>query len=221
MSGQGKWIPYSDIELQWIKDHCTLPRREAHALFCKKFERSDVSVQNLNCLCKRKRWRTGRNGQFPPGSVSWNKGKKMPYNAHSAQTQFKKGGVPPNTKYLGHERISKDGYIEISVAQRNPHTGYERRYVLKHKYLWEKENGPVPAGMCLKCKDGNRLNTDPSNWMLIHRGILLRLNGSHCPNFQSADPEVRPVIMTLAKLIHILGTAKHQREGNRGHHDKP
>jgi hypothetical protein len=77
----------------------------------------------------------------------------MPYNANSAATQFKKGGVPPNAKFLGYERVSKDGYIEISINQKNPHTGYERRFVLKHKYLWETQNGPVPAGMCLKCLD--------------------------------------------------------------------
>nr|WP_282576146.1 HNH endonuclease [Sinorhizobium meliloti] len=52
----------------------------------------------------------------------------------------------------------------ISIDQKNPHTGFERRYVLKHRYLWEQKNGPLPAGTRLRCLDGDRQNTDPSNW---------------------------------------------------------
>ena len=204
MSGKGKDIPYDAAELKWIEVNRTMPRREAHAAFCEKFGRSDVSFDNFRALCARKGWKTGRDGRLRPGNASWNKGKKMPYNANSARTQFKKGNLPHNTKYLGHERISKDGYIEISIEQINPHTGFERRYILKHKFLWETKNGPVPAGMCLKSKDGNRLNADPSNWVPIPRGMLALMNGFRGPNYQTAEPEVRPVIMTLAKLRHAL-----------------
>ncbi|MBN1567966.1 MAG: HNH endonuclease [Acidobacteria bacterium] len=200
MSGKARDIPYSAAELKWIKNNRTMSRRAAHAAFCRKFGRSDVSVDNYKSLCTRKGWKTGRDGRMQPGNAPWNKGKTLPYNAGSARTQFKKGNLPHNTKYLGHERISKDGYIEISIAQRNPHTGFERRYVLKHKYLWEQENGPVPAGMCLKSKDGNRLNTDPSNWVPIPRGVLPLMNGFRGPNYQTAEPKVRPVILTLARL---------------------
>lgn len=127
----------------------------------------------------------------------------MPYNANSARTQFKKGGLPLNTKYAGHERVSKDGYVEISVKQTNPHTGYERRYVLKHRWQWEKKHGPIPAGMVLKCK-GDHLNTDPSNWELIPRGVLPRLNGRFGRGYDEAPAEVKPAIMAVAKLEHQL-----------------
>lgn len=137
--------------------------------------------------------------RFPKGHVPHNKGQRMPYNANSAKTQFKKGGVPPNVKYLGHERVNVDGYVEISIAETNPHTGYERRYVLKHKHLWEQLHGPVPAGHCLKCL-GDRLNTDPSNWELIPRALLPFLNGRRGPHYDQAAPEAKPAILTLAKL---------------------
>lgn len=202
--GKGKTIRYSEVELKWIKANRTMVRRESYSAFCAKFGRSDVSLINFNALCKRKGWKTGRDGRLRRGNLPWNKGKKMPFHANSARTQFKKGHLPHNTKFLGHERISKDGYVEISVAETNPHTGFERRYVLKHKYLWEQENGAVPAGMVLKSKDGNRLNTDPSNWVLIPRGMLTRMNGFRGPNYQTAHPEVRPAIMTLARLRHVL-----------------
>ena len=53
-----------------------------------------------------------------------------------------------------HERINVDGYVEMSIAETNPYTGYERRYVHKHVHLWEASNGPVPKDHCLKCVDG-------------------------------------------------------------------
>lgn len=161
MRGIGtKAIGWSAAELAWVEAHRTLLRKDAHAMFCAKFRQ--IKLGAYAALCKRNGWSTGRDGRIQKGNVPPNKGKKMPYNANSARTQFKKGQLPRNTKFLGHERLSKDGYVEISIDQENPHTGFERRYVLKHKYLWEKENGPVPSGMCLKSVDGSRSNTDPS-----------------------------------------------------------
>lgn len=202
---KGKRIRYTANELAWVKQNRTLTRRELHVAFCKQFQRTDVTLDHIKALCTRRGWKTGRDGRIKPGSVSWNKGKKMPFNANSAKTQFRKGGVPPNTKFLGHERITKDGYVEISVKQKNPYTGYERRYVLKHKYLWEKKNGPVPDGMMLKSLDGNRLNTDPSNWSLLPRGVLPFLNGHRGFNYDEIDPKLKPAVLTLAKLRHARG----------------
>ena len=202
MSGKGRAIPYLPRELAWIEKRRVLPRRTAHILFCRAFGRFDVSLDNFKSLCTRKGWATGRTGCFPKGFIPHNLGKTMPYNANSARTQFKKGGLSHNTHYLGHERVSKDGYREISVAETNPHTGYERRYVLKHRHLWEQLHGPVPAGHVLKCLDGNRLNTDPSNWKPIPRSLLPFLNGHRGPHYDQAAPEVKPVILTLAKLRH-------------------
>lgn len=199
---KGVTILYSDTELAWIKEHATGSRREIHSLFCETFNRQDVNLSNFNALCKRKGWMTGRTGCFAKGAIPQNKGKKMPFNPNSARTQFKKGNTPHNTNYLGHERVSKDGYIEISIDETNPHTGYERRYVLKHRYLWEQKNGPLADGMCLKCLDGNRLNSDPANWEPIPRATLPYLNGHRGFNYETAEPEVRPAILTFAKLKH-------------------
>jgi len=198
---KGHWIVYSAAELVWIKQHCTMPRREAHARFCRRFRRRDVLFDHFKALCKRQGWRTGRTGCFAKGLTPHNKGKRMPYHANSARTQFKPGNLPHNTKYLGHERVSVDGYVEISVAETNPHTGYCRRYVLKHRHLWEQQHGPVPAGHALKCLDGDRRNTDPSNWVLVSRGLLPFLSGGRYGQcYDQAALEVKPALLTLAKL---------------------
>lgn len=132
----------------------------------------------------------------------------MPFNANSARTQFKKGQLPANTKPLGHERFSKDGYVEISIDEINPHTGASRRYVHKHRMRWVQENGPIPKGHVLKCLDGDKANTDPANWECLPRGMLPRLNGISGRGYDDAAPEVKPVIMAIAKLAHKVGSLK-------------
>lgn len=197
---KGRRIAYSPCELAWIKRHRTLPRRQAHAEFVRVFGRVDVSCNALKQLCLREGWTTGRTGCFQKGAVPHNRGRRMPYHANSAATQFKHGHLPHNTRYLGHERMTPDGYVEISIAETNPHTGFARRYVLKHRHLWERQHGPVPAGHVLKCRDGNRLNTDPSNWMLLSRALLPFLNGHRGPNYDQAPAAVKPAILALARL---------------------
>lgn len=202
---------WSPDQLSWIEANKALPRREAHAKFCEAFKTS-VSFGAYSGLCKRKEWKTGRDGRLQPGGVSWNKGKKMPYNANAAKTQFKKGQLPHNTKFLGHERISKDGYTEISVKEKNPHTGYERRYVLKHRWLWEQKNGKVPKDHVLKCLDGDKQNTDPSNWEAVPLAVNALLN-SRWSNLRygEAPEELKPTIMAVAKLKHKARSKRDKR----------
>ena len=199
---KGRDILYSRAELDFIEAHRTRPRRRLHEMFVEKFGRTDVSLVNIKALCTRKGWMTGRTGRFEKGAVPANKGKSMPYNSNSARTQFKIGHLPHNTKYAGHERLSKNGYVEISIEQTNPHTGFHRRYVLKHRWLWERENGPVPDGMALKCLDGNKQNTDPSNWKPVPRAMLPRLNGIYGRGYDDAPAEIKPSIMAVTELEH-------------------
>ncbi|MDX0009176.1 HNH endonuclease [Sinorhizobium meliloti] len=206
---KGHWIKYSEEEMAWLGANRLLPIAEYHTAFCARFVRDDVSAGNLHALRKRKGWKTGRTGQFSKGQVPPNKGKpcapgKGGRHPNARKTQFKKGQLPHNTNYIGHERVSKDGYVEVSIDETNPHTGFERRYVLKHVHEWEKANGPIPEGHCLKCLDSNRLNTEPSNWALIPRALLPHLGGRFGMDYDGAEPEVKPVIMSVAKLKHAV-----------------
>lgn len=207
---KGRWIVYSAEEMAWLEANRTLPISDYTHQFQAMFDRSGVSAANLHALRKRKGWRTGRTGHFPKGLVPHNKGKKCApgtggNHPNARRTQFRKGNLPHNTQYLGHERVSKDGYVEISIDEPNPHTGYERRYVLKHKWLWEQANGPVPDGYALKCL-GDRLNTDPANWELVPRALLPRLAGGNRYNpvlaYDDAPDELKPTVLAVAKVQH-------------------
>lgn len=205
---KGQPIIYSPEEMAWLEKNKTLIIGEYHAAFVREFGREDIAAKNLHALRKRKGWRTGRTGCFEKGQAPFNKGVPCPEgkggrHPNARKTQFRKGNMPHNTQYLGHERVSKDGYVEISIDETNPHTGFERRYVLKHLYLWEKKNGPVPKGMCLKAVDGNRQNSEPDNWVLIPRGVLPRLNGGRACRimaYDTAPDELKPALLTLARV---------------------
>lgn len=200
---KGRIIRYSDAELLWIFERRTQPRRQLHAEFCQQFQRTDIAFDNFKALCTRKGWRTGRTGRFPKGQTPANKGKKMPFNAKRAATQFKRGHLPHNTRGAGHERIdNKDGYVVMIIDEVNPWTGAATRPVHKHRWLWEQQHGPLPDGMVLKCLDGDKTNTDPSNWEAIPRAMLPRLNGRFGRDYDAAPAELKPTILATAKLQH-------------------
>lgn len=174
---KGRSIEYLPEELEWIEANKTLPREQMWRRFCFLFQRQDVSKTHLAALCKRKGWLTGRTGCFEKGQVPLNKGKTIPLHPNSAATRFKKGQRPVNKLDVGAESIDRDGYVKICVAEPNRWTGAPTHMAFKHRWLWEKANGPVPAGHALKCLDGNKRNCDPSNWEAVPRGLLPRLNG--------------------------------------------
>lgn len=216
---KGHPIPYSAEEMAWLEANRAMVISDYHRAFCGTFGRSDASLVNLHSLRKRKGWSTGRTGCFVKGETPHNKGKPCApgtggRHPNARKTQFRKGQEPHNTHYLGHERVSIDGYVEISVAETNPHTGYGRRYVLKHRHLWEQANGPLPEGFCLKCL-GDRLNTDPSNWEAVPRALLPRLAGGNRYSrklaFDDAHANLKPTILAAAKLEHGARVARKRR----------
>lgn len=211
---KGRPIKYSDEEMAWLEENRAMVISDYHRAFVERFGRRDVSLQNLHSLRKRKGWKTGRTGRFKRGQEPHNKGKEMSpeTRAKVSRAWFKKGQLPHNHKDAGHEMVCpKDGYVYLIVAETNPHTGADTNRVLKHKYLWEQANGPLPDGHCLKCLDGDKTNTDPSNWEAIPRALLPRLSGGRWYKpYDAYEPEARPLVLSIAKLEH---TARMARKG--------
>ena len=204
----GRNRKYSSAELEWLRANSTMEINAWCAAFRDEFRREDVTPAKLHSLRKREGWKTGRTGRFAKGNVSHNKGVRCPEgvggrSANSRRTQFKKGQLPHNFKGSGHESIGDDGYIWVVTDRRNPWTGAATWRIHKHRVLWEQANGPVPEGMVLKCLDGDRLNTDPSNWEAVPQGLLPRLNGKSGRNYDAAPAELKPTIMAVAKLEHV------------------
>lgn len=211
---KGRYIPYSAKELAWLKANCTLVASEYARAFNAKFKR-DVDPKNLHAVRKRNGWSTGRTGRFEKGIVPHNKDKPCPpgkggRHPNARRTQFKPGtrsGVAVKLyKPIGTERLSKEGFLERKIHDGMP---LQSRWRAVHLLRWEELHGAIPAHHCLKCLDGDRLNTDPSNWELISRATLAVLNRKHNGlDYQTAAPELRPAILAVAK---IKTTAKAKR----------
>lgn len=219
---KGHWITYTAEEYAWLEANCTLPAADYHAAFCAAFNRTDVSADNIKALRVRKGWRTGRTGRFPPGATPSNKGVKCApgqggRHPNAQRTQFKKdqprsGFAVDLYKPIGTERLSKEGYLERKIHDGMP---LQSRWRAVHLINWEALNGPLPESHCLKCLDGDRLNTDPANWDLIHRAVNARLNGGRHKKtlaYDEAAPELRPTILAIAKLKHRASTRAKKAE---------
>lgn len=115
---------------------------------------------------EKSRFRTG------DGKTGWNRGRKQKeyMSAESLErtkrTWFAKGHVPFNYKPVGHERLSKDGYIEIKVRDADDSTD---NFEPKHRVVYENHHGPIPEGMIVEFIDGNRMNFSIQNLRLVSR----------------------------------------------------
>jgi hypothetical protein len=103
----------------------------------------------------------GADSRYKPNHVPANKGKPMSEELYKrfAPTMYQKGHEPHNQKYNGAERIDKDGYIQIRISK--------NVYKLKHRVVYEQHYGPIPEGIKIKFKDGNKLNVNIDNMEAI------------------------------------------------------
>lgn len=140
----------------------------------------------------------GEAHRYLKGHTPWNKGKNMPVVGRMAETQFKKGNEPHNTKHDGYERISKDGYIEVRIRK--------GKFMFKHRYLWEQVNGPVPKGHCLVFKDGNKMNITIDNLEVITRSENMKRNTIH-----RYSEELKPIVKLIGKLKNKINEKQNRR----------
>ncbi len=188
-------INYSKEQLDWVKANATLVIGDLHSQFVKKFPEMDVTGVNLHSLRKRKGWRTGRTGQFQPGHVS-----RSPFQKgeHAGRKyEFKPGHKPHNSKPIGYETVDADGYVKVCIKQTNPYSGADTMMAFKHRLVWEEVNGPIPKGQLLIFLDGNKLNCDINNLLLIDRALLVRLNQA---KYKEAPAELKPLILKVCQL---------------------
>lgn len=182
---------------------------ELTAIFIERYG-NEKTEQQIKTYIHNHGINSGRSGRFEKGHKPWNTGTKGQGLTGENSGSFKKGNAPANRKQLGSERIcSKDGFILIKVAERNPYTGCPTRYKCKHVHVWEQAHGPVPEGMVVLFKDGDRLNCDVDNLILISRSELLRLNKN---GYNKAPDRLKPSILALSKLeAKTFSVIKEQR----------
>jgi len=139
----------------------------------------------------------GKATQFQKGHAPANKGQKMSTEVYQkvAKTMFKKGSKPMNTQPIGtiHQRRDTGGkmYQYIKLA--------DCKWQLLNRYTWEMHNGPIPKGMVVVYKDGNYLNNDINNLLMITKKENMARN-----TIQRLPKELQQVMRLKCKLINKI-----------------
>jgi len=96
--------------------------------------------------------------QFKPGQTPWNKGTNYMPGGRCAETQFKPGRKPEESRNyapIGTLRISKDGTLERKTSD-DPAIYPARRWVPVSRLVWEAAHGPIPPGHVVAFKPGRK-----------------------------------------------------------------
>lgn len=187
---------FTQEQKDFIKNnYIGIGNKELTELFNKTFGTNFTSGQ-IKRYKHSKHYNSGITGHFEKGHVSANKGQKMTAEQYEKckATMFKKGDIPHNHKSVGSERINKDGYLLIKIAEPN-------KYVLKHRYIWEQANGPIPKGHVLIFLDGNKQNFDLNNLACITLAENAVLN--HL-KLRSTDKDITQAAINVAKIKHKI-----------------
>ncbi len=173
------------------------------------YELADMFNKEFNCnidatdIAKMKRnlkLTSGMDTKFKKGQLSYNKGKKMSKEQYEKckNTMFKKGNRTYNTRKLFDERIDADGYTYIKVKEPN-------KWVLKHRWLYEKEKGKIPKGHKLIFADGNKQNLELDNLILVSDAELFIINQK---KLYKKDKQLTKSGVAIAKLIDKVNKTK-------------
>ena len=140
--------------------------------------------------------------RFHKGHIPDNKGKSVSPETYTKcqPTMFKKGHAPANHREVGSERINKDGYIEVKVAE-------PKRWRLKHRIIWKQVNGEIPKGYNVQFKNHNPQDCRVENLYLISKADQIAKENSYWAKYPKE----------LQELIHLKGVvnrAIHKAETN-------
>ncbi|WP_302027998.1 HNH endonuclease signature motif containing protein [Eubacterium ventriosum] len=194
-------MKYTDEMKQFILDNYKgRYNQELADLFNQKFN-TNITSRTIKSYKANNKLNSGLTGKFRKGQTPHNKGKKMPKEVYEKvkHTMFAKGNVPPNHRPVGSERISKDGYIEVKVAEPN-------KWRLKQRVVYEETKGKIPEGCPIIFLDGNKRNFDIDNLRCITRSELLYLN---CNGLNNSN-EITETGILMARLDRAKNKKKQE-----------
>ncbi|MCI6191209.1 MAG: HNH endonuclease [Clostridium sp.] len=198
---------YSEEEKKFIIDNnYGKYSKELAEMFNQQFD-TNITANEIKWFRKNHKLNSGLTGQFQKGNISHNKGKKQSeYMTKEAiertkATRFKKGNRPSNYRPVGSERITKDGYIEVKVADPN-------KWETKNKIVYKQHFGDIPKGYNVIYADGNKLNNDINNLILVSNSELLIANRNH---LIYNNKELTESGILISKVIDKTNKVKNER----------
>lgn len=175
----------------------------------KRFD-EPITESRVKAYMNNHKLNNGLTGRFKKGNVPFNKGIKGVRYDGCEKTWFQKGNLPHNTKPIGYERLTKDGYIEVKIAMRPGDTKNGHNFVGKHRIVWEDANGPIPKGYKLIFLDGNKLNCNLENLALVTNAEHLQLTRL---GLRNGNPDFTETGILIAKTgIAVRKAIKEKRK---------
>lgn len=194
---------WTDEELAYLKEtYATHSRNETVQMFNEHFN-TDFKWTTLISIIKRKGYKTCSDGRYKKGVTPANKGVKMTPERYAkcAKTMYKKGNIPVGYKPLGTERITKDGYIEVKIAEPNK---WDRLQILVVQSMLGRtidRNKEV-----IRFIDGNPKNCNPENLILTTRGAHIRINVRE----HGVTPEINKAIIQVETIKDKIRKVENQ-----------
>lgn len=127
-------------------------------------------------------------GEFKPGNVPWITGTKG--IRQSPATEFKKGNLS------GAAARNLKGFGSVTIrTHKNAKTGrgtrtrwiktVDRGWIPFARHLYERREGPLPEGYFVVHLDGDSLNDDPDNLIMMSRKYLLHWQRTIRPKMEA------------------------------------
>lgn len=182
-------ILFNEKQVEWIKAaYKEMSCREMAEAFNERFN-TDFKVSQFRSFVSNHKITSGRKGHFTKGNKSWNKGTKGLMKPNSGS--FAKGNKAHNKKPVGSERITRDGFIEVKVAE-------PKSWELKHRIIWEAEHGKIPGGHAIRFTDSNPLNCKLDNLFIATQSENLQLNRL---GYSDQPDDLKESTLLIAKII--------------------
>lgn len=195
--------PFTKAQEAWIAERRKgVPYRDMTRRVNEQFGLS-VTMQQVKALYNRRKWKNGNGGQFKKGRKPWNSGLKGLHIAGAEVGRFQPGHCPKNARPVGSERVLREGYTEVKVAEPNV-------WALKHRHLYEQAYGPIDPSHVVIFLDGNRQNTALENLKSVPRAILPFMKNN---KLFTKDPEITATGATLATLVNATSKRRKSLKG--------
>ena len=190
---------------------------EIRALFSERFGIVLAEYQIANQKRKLGVKSGTKGGCFQKGHVPHNKGKTWDEQGISAEAQarsratcFKKGDIPRNgaDRPIGTERVNKDDYVEVKVAERKSRQDSNDNWRMKHHLAYEEAYCEIPEGHQIVFADRDKRNFDPENLVAVPRNLWVRISQLNIPYW---DRESLELAMARARLASMRSAAEKRK----------
>ena len=207
------WTPEADARLRRLVkthtyDECAKILNDEGYNFSARAIKSHVFVLGIR--------RPENVGQFQPGHTSgcvkrpgWRNSTSFAQRPQATREDYRRGNLPMNVVPLGTVKVRESPrkgkpvmYVKIDAP--NPYTNAWGAWVQLSRHTWKQAHGPIPSGHVIMYLDGDTLNCDLDNLVMLTRGELAVLNKHYGAEMDQAQAsksrELQVAVVNLARV---------------------